>query len=95
MRRRRQAGRRRRVRDLHQPRRLQRRGGRPGGEGLHLPGGLCPDGPPELREAHRRRGHQEHGEAPGVPGGQRRRPERLPQLGAGLIETFLEIKQHI
>ena len=53
-------------------------------EGVYLPGGLRADGPPELCEAHQRRGHQEHGEASGVPGGQRRRAERLPQLGAGL-----------
>ena len=44
---------------------------------------------------HQRRGHQEHGEAPGVPGGQRRRSERLPQLGAGLSKTFSVIKRRI
>ena len=52
-RRRRHAGRRRGVRDLHRSRRFQRRGGRHGGQGLHLPGGRRADGAPELCEAHR------------------------------------------
>ena len=43
------------------------------------------DGPPDLRHSHRRGRPEEHAEAHRLPGGQRRRAERLAQLEPGLI----------
>ena len=43
---------------------------------------------PELQDAHRRRGHQEHGKAHRHHGGQRRRAERVAQLGSGTAVAF-------
>ena len=40
---------------------------------------------PELHQADRRGRHQEYVQAAGNAGRQRRRPERLAQLGAGII----------
>ena len=63
------------------PRRLQRRGEGPGGEGLRLRQRGDRDGATELHHPHRRGRREEHGEAHRHAGGQRRRAERLAQLG--------------
>ena len=63
------------------------------GQGVHLrqrPGG---DGAPELHQPQRRGRPEEHGQAHRHAGGQRRRAERLAQLGEhGLIRIIAKIQ---
>ena len=66
---------------LHRARRLLRRPGGPGEEGLRVCLRRGGNGPRHLHHHHRRGHHHQNAEDAGPAGGQRRRAERVAQLG--------------